>query len=99
MGKKNCWEAKNCGRITGGLKTKEFGVCPVYIETKVNGVNGGVNGGRACWAIAGSLCGGKVQGTFAEKLQNCTACDFYLLVRGEEKVNLVKSGDILAKLG
>ena len=27
--------------------------------------------------VAGTLCGGKVQGTFALKLGNCQKCDFY----------------------
>ena len=30
-----------------------------------------------CWQIAGTFCGGKVQGTFAQKFGNCTECDVY----------------------
>jgi len=33
---------------------------------------------------AGTLCGGKTQGTYAQKLGSCMSCDFYLAVRGEE---------------
>lgn len=36
--------------------------------------------GRSCWRVAGTKCGGIVQGTFAEKLGNCKKCDFYRLV-------------------
>ncbi len=96
--KKNCWDHKNCGRHLGGFKVAELGVCPVCTEKKLDGVNQGQNGGRACWAMAGTLCGGKVQGSFAEKVGNCLKCDFYLDVRREEGPNLVKSPDILQKL-
>lgn len=37
--------------------------------------------GRNCWLVAGTLCGGKVQGTMAQKLGNCRACDFYTKVK------------------
>jgi diguanylate cyclase (GGDEF)-like protein len=30
-----------------------------------------------CWQIAGTYCGGKIQGQFAEKYQNCMQCDVY----------------------
>lgn len=30
-----------------------------------------------CWQIAGTYCGGKVQGVFAEKYENCKLCDVY----------------------
>ncbi len=33
--------------------------------------------GKACWRVAGTMCGGKVQGIFAEKFGNCKKCDFY----------------------
>ena len=44
-----------------------------------------MNAGRACWAIAGSLCGGKIQGTYAQKLNNCWRCDFMNKVKQEEE--------------
>ena len=62
----NCWEFKKCGRESGGVKVKELGICPAYPY----------NGAR-CAHVAGTLCGGKVQGTFAEKLSNCMQCEFY----------------------
>jgi hypothetical protein len=43
-----------------------------------------MNAGRACWVVAGSLCGGKVQGTYASKLNNCWRCEFMNKVKQEE---------------
>ena len=98
MAKLNCWEFKKCGREQGGAKASELGVCPASTETRVNGTNGGRNGGRACWVIAGTLCGGNVQGTFAAKVGNCLKCEFYQLVGAEEGANHESARDILAKL-
>ncbi|MBI4976798.1 MAG: hypothetical protein HZC28_04910 [Spirochaetes bacterium] len=94
----NCWEFKKCGREPGGVKAAELGICPAASEQRTNGINRGVNGGRACWAIAGTLCGGKVQGAFAAKIGNCLTCEFYQRVGMEEGVNHQSSKDILAKL-
>jgi len=63
----NCWEFKRCGREAGGGKVHEFGVCPAYTR----------GAGDACWCIAGTMCGGTVAGTFAQKLETCVACDFF----------------------
>jgi hypothetical protein len=30
------------------------------------------------------MCGGKVQGTFAQKYENCELCDFFRSVKEEE---------------
>ena len=84
MGRKNCWEHKNCGREPGGQRTHDLGVCPVTIHDDLDGAHGGVKAGRACWVVAGSLCGGKIQGTYAEKLTNCWRCDFMNVVKKEE---------------
>jgi hypothetical protein len=94
----NCWEFKKCGRNPGGTKVVELGVCPASIETRTDNINRGKNGGRACWAISGTLCGGKVQGTFATKLTNCMQCEFYQQVGSEEGPNHESARDILAKL-
>lgn len=83
--KASCWEFKKCGRESGGINEFELGICPAYLEVKLNGVHGGQNAGRACWVVAGTFCGGKVQGTFAEKEDNCMRCEFYIKVRNEEK--------------
>jgi signal transduction histidine kinase len=81
MSEKNCWEFQKCGREPGGAKVEEFGACPAATEIRANGVNGGKNGGRACWAICGTMCGGIIQGTYAAKIGNCRACEFYLSVK------------------
>lgn len=62
----NCWEFKKCGREKGGAKANELGVCPAYPDH-----------GKMCARVAGTLCGGEVQGTFASKLHNCMKCEFY----------------------
>jgi hypothetical protein len=85
MNKKNCWEVKNCGRQPGGHKIHELGICPATIAKEYDGMNHGKNAGRYCWAVAGTLCKGEVQGTFARKLGNCLACAFYLQVEKEEE--------------
>lgn len=98
MAKINCWEFKKCGRQPGGEKAGELGVCPASTERSADGVNSGREGGRACWALAGTLCGGKVQGTFATKLANCMQCDFYKQVVNEEGGNFVSSREILERV-
>jgi hypothetical protein len=94
----NCWEAKGCGRQPGGANTGSLGVCPAATCNKATGINHGTFGGRACWAIGGTLCGGKVQGTFASKMVNCLECDFYRDVRAEEGSEFQGSGVILKAL-
>lgn len=94
----NCWEAKACGREPGGSRVKELGVCPAATCKPATGINGGTYGGRACWAIGGTLCGGKVQGSFARKMVNCMECDFYKDVRSEEGARFRSSGEILRLL-
>jgi len=82
--KLNCWEHKKCGRQPGGHKVQELGVCPAATNSELNGTHGGTNAGRACWVVVGSLCGGKIQGTYAKKLLNCWRCDFMNSVKREE---------------
>ena len=55
-----------CGREEGGHMAEELGVCPAYPD----------NGCR-CAHTTGTLCGGKPQGTFADKFFDCVACPFY----------------------
>jgi hypothetical protein len=85
--KKNCWEVKNCGREPGGAKVSELGVCPAATEASNDGKNGGKNSGRYCWRVSGTFCGGKVQGSYAQKLVNCAQCEFFKSVREEEDSN------------
>jgi len=96
--KLNCWELKKCGREPDGARTHELGICPAAVERRLEGVNSGRKGGRSCWALTGTLCGGEVQGIFAAKIGNCLLCEFYQLVRREEGAAWLGSPEILAKL-
>jgi hypothetical protein len=80
----NCWEYKKCGRYPGGLKVAEMGVCPAAVDAEGDGLNRGRKGGRICWAVTGTFCGGQVQGTFAKKQLSCMNCEFYKQVKQEE---------------
>lgn len=84
MRKVNCWEYMKCGRELYGAKSIEIGVCPAYTAATGEGLNGGFNSGRACWAIAGTFCGGQVQGSYAQKELSCMSCDFFKAVLKEE---------------
>lgn len=84
MNRMNCWELKGCGREPGGAKEVELGVCAAAIADHVDGLNHGHNGGRICWAVTGTLCGGKVQGSFAEKRLSCMTCEVFERIRNEE---------------
>lgn len=96
--KKNCWEAKKCGRQPGGKNVHQLGVCPATTETRLDGIHGGRNAGRACWVVAGTLCKAEVQGTFARKFERCEKCDFYIEVREQELPSFKLSSVLLAKL-
>jgi hypothetical protein len=98
MAKANCWEFKKCGRQPGGAKASELGICAAATVTQANGLNGGKNGGRVCWAIAGTLCGGQIQGSYATKLTNCMQCDFHKLAIQEEGKNRIDTATVLNKL-
>jgi len=89
----NCWEYKKCGREVGGARLKKLGCCPAATATLCDGVNGGKNGGRFCWQVAGTFCGGEVQGSFADKVLDCLQCDFYLAVEREEGAGFVTTAD------
>jgi hypothetical protein len=98
MNRKNCWEFFHCGRQPGGEKAGEIGICPAAVQNRLNGVNEGTNGGRACWAVAGTLCKGQAQGTYAQKLGDCLRCEFYASVRLDQGGNLTTTNEILKKL-
>lgn len=64
---------------------EELGICPAATDARLNGINGGTNGGRSCWTISGTFCFGEVQGTFARKIDGCMECEFFWLVADEEE--------------
>jgi len=49
-------------------------VCPAYQQ----------EAGRACWSIAGTLCGGESQEMNAKMIGNCEICDFFRQVKAGE---------------
>ncbi len=98
MVKLNCWEFKQCGRQPGGAHVNDHGICPASTEKKLNGVHGGINAGRACWVVSGTLCDGEVQGTFVKKYDSCMECDFYNKVKEEEASNFQFSASLFMTL-
>jgi len=87
-----------CGRGPKGAKTKSLGVCPAAMEKRLDTVHGGINSGRACWVVAGTLCGGTVQGSFARKNLACKRCDFYKRVHHEEGMAVEKNNALFSRL-
>jgi hypothetical protein len=88
MGKRlNCWEFKKCGKEPEGAHKSRPDACPAARATVAHGVNGGMNGGRICWAISGTLSEDIVKGAFAKDMFSCINCDFFKLVEEEEADN------------
>ncbi|GBE05284.1 hypothetical protein BMS3Abin10_00907 [bacterium BMS3Abin10] len=87
-----------CGREPDGAKVSEFGVCLAATDIRAGGINHGENAGRSCWAVAGTFCRGKVQGSYAKKLGDCEKCRFYKRVIKEEGAKYVTADDILREL-
>ena len=73
-----------CGRQLGGEKVDNMGMCPAAEPSEYDGTNKGTGVGRFCWAIAGTYCDGKTQGTFAMKLKDCINCKVLKQVNEEE---------------
>jgi len=96
--KLNCWEFMKCGRGPKGAKTRQLGVCPAATEIRLDKTHGGINSGRACWAVAGTFCGGTVQGSFAKKQLACKRCDFYIKVHREEGRRIEGTNALLRRL-
>ena len=83
--KVNCWDLEKCGLEPQGKNTAERGVCPAAVEERADGVHQGVNAGRCCWVVSGTLCRGETQGSYTEKIEACQQCNFYKTVKQEEK--------------
>lgn len=82
--KENCWEFNKCNRVPGKDCACGLDVCPTALDKSKDSINNGNAAGRCCWRAAGTLCGGKVQGTLARKLESCEECPFFQKVRDEE---------------
>lgn len=83
MAAQNCWEFKKCGREAGGSKVSELGVCIAYPDH-----------GKDCWIAAGTFCGGKAQGSFAQKFASCKVCEFYKLVNFADVITSILAEDL-----
>lgn len=92
--RQNCWEYRGCGREPGGGCVDELGVCPAATEVRLDGVNGGKNGGRACWAVEDTLC----YATLGAKFTACLQCDFLLKVQDEEVSTFQLMGGVRERL-
>lgn len=95
--KQNCWEFMKCGKEVSGFLPDDFGVCPAVTCKTLHRVHGGINGGRACWMVTGTMCGKKIQGSYHYKTKNCVRCDFFRLVKREEIENFIYPEDLLNK--
>lgn len=96
--KLNCWEFRKCGREPNGAKVLERGLCLAATDIFADGLNGGKNGGRICWAIAGSYSAfAHTECTFTTDRFSCINCDFFQLVEMEERASdflLLKPGQV-----
>lgn len=88
--KKNCWEILKCGYRPNGGQPSEDNLCAVILASAVDGVNGGKNAGRICWAIAGTRCYGEIQKSFEEKEFRCLDCRVFKRVLKEEGLSRIK---------
>lgn len=85
--KENCWDFRNCTKMD----------CPVRTEERLDGVHGGSNAGRACWAVSSTYCMG-IQGTCLDKKPFCNVCAFYQKVRREEGPQAKSREELLKSL-
>jgi len=80
-----------CGRQPDGEKVDELGICPTTMSSEYDGTHRGVFGGRFCWAVTATFCGGKIRGTFANKLESCIDCEFLKQVNEDEGRDFILS--------
>ncbi|RJR17622.1 MAG: PilZ domain-containing protein [Nitrospiraceae bacterium] len=83
--RQNCWEFNKCGREPGGSRAGETGVCPATTAISCSGLYNGINGGRICWAIAGTFAAGRISGAYAREF-SCLNCDFLRKVCKDENI-------------
>ena len=82
--KQNCWEFMKCGREPNGANADKLDVCPASTAVLYNNINNGVNAGRFCWKIAGTLCFDTIKGASALSIVSCLQCPFFKKVDEEE---------------
>jgi hypothetical protein len=57
---------------------------PGFMKERLKGVNTVAEKNSTAGFVAGTFCGGCVQGSFAEKHASCLECDFNQMVQTEE---------------
>ena len=82
--KQNCWQFMQCGREPNGANVDKLNVCPAATAKSYNNIHNGVNAGRFCWKIAGTLCFDTVKGSSALSIVSCLQCPFFEKVKEEE---------------
>lgn len=87
-----------CGRGPNETPPDNLGTCAAATESRLHGIHGGMNSGRACWVVAGTFCGGRTQGTFAKKFAACRTCDFFKMVHEQEGSGFQKTITMLKLL-
>jgi hypothetical protein len=80
MARPNCWDFMACSRGPDCSQSP----CPAATDRNSDGVNGGFNGGRFCWAVAGTYCGGETHCAHATEHDSCFDCEFFKLVKSQE---------------
>ncbi len=73
-----------CGRGIGGENSVKLGECSAAMDSVSNGINDGKNGGRICWAIAGTFNAEAKERDCMAKHLTCMNCDFFNLVKSEQ---------------
>jgi hypothetical protein len=96
--RQNCWEFMKCGKEAGGRRAAGMGSCPASTETRLHAIHGGVNAGRACWAVDGTLCRSGPPDPQETKKSHCACCGFYLSLLQEEHPDLLVSDEMLVML-
>jgi hypothetical protein len=94
----NCWDFHKCGRNIENKREDGSGICPALLETGLNGIHGGKNGGRVCWIIPGTLCGGWTQRKLVPKYVLCRLCNFKKTVFKDERPDSILSDRFLNML-
>ena len=85
MTKKNCWEIKKCNFGSQKSKTNTATACLVKSSAEFNNTNGGVNGGRICWAVAGTFSSRPPCGEFVHEQVTCMECEVFKQIEKEEE--------------
>jgi hypothetical protein len=87
-----------CGRGPDDARPEGVEACRAATERLLDGMNGGRNGGRSCWAVVGSFAMDRHECGNADELA-CIYCDFFRSVVRDELPHLELSPAILERLG